>query len=72
MNIPDIPESAEPAEEEALSADAPAPDEADFESAVTFADFDAASFASKYPVRLWLRYESAAPLTVLTAGSILS
>ena len=28
MNIPDIPESAEPAEEEALSADAPAPDEA--------------------------------------------
>lgn len=28
MNIPDIPESAETAEEEALSADAPAPDEA--------------------------------------------
>jgi len=43
--------------------DAADPDEADFESSVTFAPFDGASFASKYPVRLWLRYESASPLT---------
>ena len=43
--------------------DAPDPNEPAAASSVTFAPFDAASFASKYPVRLWLRYESAGPLT---------
>ena len=40
------------------------PTEADFESSVTFADFDLQTFASKYPVRLWLRMENAADVTV--------
>ena len=46
-------------------------DEADFDSYATFADFDKVtvsktsySFASKYPVRLWLRMENAAAVTV--------
>ena len=43
------------------------PDEADFESAATFADFDLNSFAAKYPLRLWLRYAAAGPLTVRLA-----
>ena len=54
-----------------IVAGAPAPDEADFSSGVTFADFDSVtihrgtcSFASKYPVRLWLRMENANPVTV--------
>ena len=40
------------------------PDEADFESSVTFADFDLQTFGSKYPVRLWLRMENAGAVTV--------
>ena len=38
--------------------------EDDFDSYVTFADFDMQTFAGKYPVRLWLRYESENDLTV--------
>lgn len=38
-------------------AGASAPDEAAFDSGATFADFDLQTFGSKYPVRLWLRYE---------------
>jgi hypothetical protein len=47
------------------------PNEADYESSVTFADFDRVtvnrstySFSSKYPVRLWLRMENTADVTV--------
>ena len=54
-----------------IVGNAPEPDEADFASGVTFADFDSVkvgrstySFASKYPVRLWLRLESAGAVTV--------
>ena len=38
--------------------------EADFESGAAFADFDLQTFGSKYPVRLWLRYESENALQV--------
>ena len=50
-----------------IVGNAPEPDEADFASGVTFADFDSAggrSFVSKYPVRLWLRLENAGAVTV--------
>ena len=47
-----------------IVAGAANPDEANFESSVTFADFDLQTFASKYPVRLWLRMENAAAVTV--------
>lgn len=54
-----------------IVGNAPEPDEADFASSVTFADFDRVTvgrstytFASKYPVRLWLRLENAGAVTV--------
>jgi len=50
-----------------IVAGASSPDETAFDSSVTFADFDRVkigrgtyTFASKYPVRIWLRYELAA------------
>ena len=53
-----------------IVGNAASPDESDFASSVTFADFDSAgsrSFAAKYPVRLWLRLESAGAVTVQIA-----
>lgn len=50
-----------------IVGNAASPNESDFASSVTFADFDSAgsrSFSSKYPVRLWLRLESAGAVTV--------
>ena len=38
--------------------------EGDFDTGVWFADFDMQTFASKYPVRLWLRMENANEATV--------
>ena len=55
---------AQTAHANVIVAGAAEPDEADFESSVTFADWDMQSFGSKYPVRLWLRLESAGAVTV--------
>lgn len=62
---------AQTADANIIVANATTPTETEIESAVTFADFDSISvnrstysFSSKYPVRLWLRFESEEDLVV--------